>query len=152
MILKMKLNIKYLSFALGIIAGIVLSVTLLKRGDSDRSTEMGPGETVDAFYRAMAAGEFEQAKHLCDTLTMGDYLLVYSQAWGKELQENDDVASIASGILADADITINELKREGDKRLVFYTIDAGDGLKKDKIAVVKKEEGAWRVENITDRQ
>ena len=152
MILKMTSNIKYLSFALGIIAGIVLSVTLLKRGDSDKSAEMGPGETVEAFYRAMAGGELEQAKQLCDTLAMRDYLLAYSQAWGKELKQNDNVASIASSILADADITINEMKREGDKRLVFYTIDAGDGLKKDKIAVVKKEEGAWRVENITDRQ
>ena len=152
MILKMKLNIKYLSFAVGIIAGIVLSVTLLRREDNDKSAEMGPGETVEAFYRAMASGDFEQAKHLCDTLTMGNYLSLYSQAWSKEFQQNDNVASIASGILTDADVTINELKREGDRRLVFYTIEAGDKLKKDKIAVVKKEEGAWRVENIKDRQ
>ena len=44
---------------------------------------------------------------------------------------------------------MEEVKKEGDKRIVLYTLEA-DGHSKTRKAIVKKEEGAWRVERITD--
>lgn len=149
---NMKLNIKHLSFALGIIAGFVLSATLLKRGGDNKGAEAGPAETIIAFHTALTEGNFNLAESFCDTLSMKEYINAYSAAWKAEVQQDSCTAVIASGILSDAEIVIDEIKREGETRLAFYTIDAGEGMKKSKVAVLKKEEGAWKVGSITDRQ
>ena len=77
---SMKLNIKYLSIGLGVITGIILSLTLLKRDGGNRSTEIGPGETVIAFHTALAEGNIALAKSLCITLSMEEYINAYSDA------------------------------------------------------------------------
>ena len=56
---------------------------------------------------------------------------------------------IASGILSNAGIKVQKTERDGDKRVIIYTLEV-DGKTKTRSAVVRKEEGAWRVENITD--
>ena len=44
---------------------------------------------------------------------------------------------------------MEDVRKEGEKRVVLYSLEA-DGHSKTRKAVVKKEEGAWRVERITD--
>ena len=113
------------------------------------SVEMGPTETVEAFNRAITAGDFTQAKQLCDTVSMKDYLDSYHEAWDVLQAEDSSVLAIAASILEKAVIEVEEVRKEGEKRIVLYTLEA-DGHSKTRKAIVKKEEGAWRVERITD--
>lgn len=149
---SMKLNIKYLSIGLGVITGIVLSLTALRRDGGNKSTEVGPGEIVLAFHTALTEGDFAHARTHCDTLSMAEHIDAYSAAWSAKVKQDSCTAAVAAGILSKADIVIDEIKREGDGRLAFYTIDAGEGMRKSKVAVLKKEEGAWKIVRITDRQ
>lgn len=117
--------------------------------NSSQSVEMGPAEVVEAFNRAVTAGDFGKASELCDTVSMKDYLESYREAWDVLIAEDSTVLSIASSILQKAVIEVEEVQKEGDKRIVIYSLEA-DGHSKTRKAVVKKEEGAWRVEKITD--
>lgn len=119
---------------------------------AEKVVEMGPEETLAAFCRALAGGEFDQAKEFCDTLTMNEYISSYMKAWDMLEKENGDVVAVAGGILAGAEVSIDETAKDGNRRIVDYTINASEGLTKKKTATVKKEEGAWKVEAITDRQ
>ena len=116
---------------------------------SSKSVEMGPSEVVEAFNRAITGGDFTQAKQLCDTVSMKDYLDSYHEAWDVLLAEDSSALSVAASILEKAVIEVEEVKKEGEKRIVFYTLEA-DGHSKTRKATVKKEKGAWRVERITD--
>ena len=116
---------------------------------SGSSVEMGPTETVEAFNRAITVGDFAQAKQICDTVSMKDYLDSYQEAWDVLQAEDSSTLSIAASILEKAVIEVEEVMKEGDKRIVLYTLEA-DGHSKVRKATVKKEEGAWRVERITD--
>ena len=114
-----------------------------------QSVEMGPSEVVEAFNRAVTAGDFSKASELCDTVAMKDYLESYKEAWDVLSAEDSTVMSIASSIHENAVIEVEDVRKEGDNRIVLYTLEA-DGHSKTRKAIVKKEEGAWRVERITD--
>jgi len=133
--------------ALGAVAAFIFLVGNGCR--SGQSVEMGPSEVVEAFNRAITAGDFTQAAALCDTVAMKDYLESYKEAWEVLQAEDSTVLSIASSILEKAVIEVTEVRKEADKRIVLYSLEA-DGHSKTRKAVVKKEEGEWRVERITD--
>ena len=133
--------------ALGAVAAFIFLVGNGSR--SGQSVEMGPSEVVEAFNRAITAGDFTQAAALCDTVAMKDYLESYKEAWEVLQAEDSTVLSIASSILEKAVIEVTEVRKEADKRIVLYSLEA-DGHSKTRKAVVKKEEGEWRVERITD--
>ena len=65
------------------------------------------------------------------------------------MAEDSSALNIASSILEKAVIEVTEVRKDGEKRVVLYTLEA-DGHSKTRKATVKKEEGAWRVEKITD--
>ena len=115
-----------------------------------QAVELGPEETVAAFYKAVSGGDFGSARTLCDTVAMNIYLSDYQAKWKEIAKADSTVAGIAAALLSSAEISIVETHREGDRRNVRYSIDAGLGNKKEKIATVKKEEGVWKVEKITD--
>lgn len=130
--------------------GITAAAIFIMSGcNGSRSVEMGPAETVEAFNRAITAGDFGKAATLCDTVAMKDYLESYKEAWNAICLEDSTVLSIASSILEKTVTDVEEVKKEGDDRVVLYTLRA-DGHSKTRKAVLRKEEGAWRVERITD--
>jgi hypothetical protein len=49
------------------------------------------------------------------------------------------------------EVVVGETSKDKDMRTVFYTIGNGCGNKKDKIAVLKKVEGEWKITEIKDR-
>jgi len=110
---------------------------------------MGPEETVEAFCRAVTAGQWSQAEALCDTLSMKEYMDSHKEAWATLQAEDSCTLAIAEAILADTVMTIEEVRKEDDRRVVSYTL-AADGNSKTRMAVLKKEAGEWRVERITD--
>ena len=124
----------------------VLSTTGCRNSNS---VEMGPAEVVEAFNRAITGGDFATAYQLCDTLSMKDYLESYEEAWNVLTAEDSSALSIAASILEKAVIEVQEVRKEDEKRIVLYSLEA-DGHSKKRKATVKKEEGEWRVEEITD--
>lgn len=111
--------------------------------------EMGPVETVEAFYKAVSVGEWDRAESLCDTLSLKEYLTTHKNAW-KHLEKVDQNAmEVAKSIMTNTTIKIEESNKVDEKRIVTFTIEA-DGHSKKKKATVAKVEGAWRVEKITE--
>lgn len=117
---------------------------------SGKEKKDGPEVVVENFYRAMAAGEWDQACCLCDTVAMKDYLESYQQAWESFSQEDSAVMEIASSMLAGAAVEVTGIEKAEDGRLVQFTVQTGD-IKVERKALVKKdEEGAWKVTEITE--
>jgi hypothetical protein len=104
---------------------------------------------VEAFCRAVTAGEWAEAEALCDTLSMKEYLDSYKEAWETLHKEDSCAMAIAKGILAGTVMSVDDIRKEDDRRIISYTLTA-DGNRKARKAVVRKEEGAWRVERISD--
>ena len=105
-----------------------------------KEQEMGPGETVTAFCKAVAERDLGTAEGLCDMETMKEYIGSVSDVWNSA---DSSVAQIIPAILAEMQIDTG--------RTVFYTISLPEGLKKDKVAELKKDERGWKIERITDR-
>lgn len=137
------------------LAGAAAVMLLAAAGCGQRKAEkkaavMGPEETVEAFCRTMAAGKFEEAMSLCDTETMKGYIERYAQAWNMMAKKDSGATAIAASSLADADIMVEDIVKDGDRRTITYAIAAGEGMEKKKAATVRKEDGVWKVEKITD--
>jgi hypothetical protein len=115
----------------------------------EKEKVMGPEQTVEAFCRAVTAGEWAEAEALCDTLSMKEYLDSYKEAWETLHKEDSCAMAIAKGILAGTVMSVDDIRKEDDRRIISYTLTA-DGNRKARKAVVRKEEGAWRVERISD--
>lgn len=118
-------------------------------GKGTGKVEMGPEEVVEAFNKAVTAGDFASAKELCDTSAMKDYLDTYMEAWEVLQQEDSSALAIASSLLSGAVIQVEKVEKAEEGKAIYYTLEA-DGRSKTRKATVKKVEGAWRVESITD--
>ena len=132
------------------ISAIVMGlICLIGCHGGEKSVEMGPVETVEAFCKAVAAGEWTAAESLCDTLSMGDYLMSHKEAWRQMEKEDGDAMEIVKSIMAKTTVSVKESHKADDKRIVTFTLEA-EGHRKTKKATVAKVEGAWRVEGITE--
>lgn len=132
------------------IAGVAVMMAACGRKDGSKAAMMGPEETAVEFCRAVAGGDFAGAAALCDTLTMKEYISSQEKAWSMLHKADSSAYRIAVGLLAEAEMTVEEVIREGDERHVFLTIVFEEN-RKDKQVILKKEEGEWKVTAITDR-
>lgn len=112
---------------------------------------LGPEATVEAFCRAVAAGDMERAGELCDTVSMKGYLDAWTETWSELTEKDSSALRIAAGILSESTFTVTDVVKDGDRRIIKYTLETGD-KSKNRSAVVRKEEGEWRVEGMTDAQ
>lgn len=130
----------------------VAAVALAAAGCGRKQAEnvMGPQETVEAFCRAVAGGEFDVAMDLCDMDTMGEYIGSYARAWEAAKEQDGGAAAIAAGMVSEMEMDFEDIIKEGEKRHVFFRMNL-DGGEKKKLAIVRKEEGAWKVETVIDR-
>lgn len=138
----MKKILTYIAVAAVLLAGC-------KGGETRKKTEMGPEEVVEAFTRHIAAGKFEQALGFCDPTSMQAYIDQCITAWERLENKDSSVLSIASSLLESAEFKVEKTEKTDAGREVYYSIEA-DGYSKRKIAALRKEEGEWRVERITD--
>ena len=136
-----------LIFRLFVIVTGLACLTGCKGGE--KSVEMGPVETVEAFYRSLTSGQWDDAESLCNSSDMQEYIQIYRDELSRLEKSAESAAKIASSFLEDAKITVSDTHKADDKRIVTYTLEA-DGLSKTKKATLTKEEGAWRVERITE--
>lgn len=133
-----------------LMAAAVIICSCNQAGKQEKA--LGPEETVEAFCKAVACGDFTAARELCDTVSMAPYIDACQEKWDNMARMDSALVDIAAALLSSAQIEINETVKDGECRKVFYTIDATMGMKKEKVATVKKEEGAWRVGMISDAQ
>lgn len=132
------------------IAGIIISLTLLRRGGSDGDDAIGPEETLESFCRAVAGGDFCKARNLCDTVSMKEYLDTYTEAWETLKRQDSTALAIASAILSETVITTEKIEKNEGCREIYYIMET-DGHTKKMKATVGKEDGVWKVQGITDR-
>ena len=111
-------------------------------------TKPGPDSTLEAFYKSLYSGAFDQAESLCDIPAMSEYVNGFRSAW----ERNDStIKAIASDILADISIEITDAEQDGQNRTISYKMTTTDGQSKEKTATLRKEEGAWKITAIIDR-
>ena len=126
-------------------------VLLAAQGCSEqKKAELGPEQTVETFCRAVAGGDFETATSLCDISSMKEYIEEYEQAWSMLQKKDGGIFEIAAEMLADAEFTVEDMIKEGERRHIFFRLNF-KGEEKKKLAIIRKEEGAWKVEAIIDR-
>jgi hypothetical protein len=115
------------------------------------ATPLGPGETVEAFTKALASGRIDEAMGLCDSIQMAGYIDGYKELLTAKSVADSAATSIATGILSELNVTVTEVSKAKGSRTVFYTIDNGYGDSKQKIATVVNVEGEWKVKDIKDK-
>lgn len=118
--------------------------------DAEEKKAMEPEEVAEQFCRAVAGGEFGQARELCDTVAMKDYLNEQEASWKMLEQVDSSAFSIASEMLRNIDFTVEDIVKEGEERHLFISIGF-NGSNKGKLIILKKEEGEWKVSQIADR-
>ncbi len=116
---------------------------------NEQKEPMTPEAVVETFCRAVAAGDFDAARSLCDTVSMDDYLKNYQTAMNSLQKEDSCATAIAASMLSGAEFEVDGIEKNGDERIIRYTLAAEGNIKKKK-ATVAKEEGEWRVKEITD--
>lgn len=110
----------------------------------------GPEAVVAAFSKAVAAGQWEEAYGLCDTLSMKEYISANQQAWEYLEKEDSNAMKIAAQLMGQAVVEVIDVEKVDGGRQVHYAIEL-EGMRKERKAVVaKNEEGAWKVTAITD--
>ena len=103
---------------------------------------------MEMFYRNLCCGDLDGAGSLCHKPGMDGYLESFRTAWEKT---DSTTAAIASDMLSEMTVNITDEEKDGQTRTVFYKLTGTDGQNKEKIATLRKEEGAWKIEAITDR-
>lgn len=114
----------------------------------NKRAEPGPEETLRTFYMELCAGDFDMAESLCDSLTMDGYIDGLRKVWN---ESDSPVCAIASDILSEMAVKVTDVEKNGHNRTIFYELTARDGQNKEKVATLRKEEGGWKIERITDR-
>ena len=110
----------------------------------------GPEAVVIAFSKAVAAGQWEEAYGLCDTLTMKEYISSNQQAWEYLEKADSNAMKIAAQLMTDVTVEVIDVEKTDGGRQVHYAIEI-EGMRKERKAIVAKdEEGAWKVTAITD--
>lgn len=116
----------------------------------EKKVGMEPEEVVTAFTKAVAGGDFAGAMELCDSLAMNGYIEEMQKAWHMLEKKDSSAFAIAADMLKDAAVEVSEVVKEGDRRHMFYSVSF-DGMTKEKVMILQKEEGEWRVTAISDR-
>lgn len=137
----------------GLIAiGTAAALLISGNGKTEGSGPIRPEEVTEAFCRAIASGDMKTACTLCDIISMKEYMDACRSTWEEAMKQDSTAAAIAKGIMDAMEFRTDDVSKDGNIRIVTYTIRTPEGQCKSKEARLRKEEGAWIVERITDRQ
>lgn len=137
-------------FGAGVTIGVIIALcVLLSGGNKEGKT---PGDTVAGFYEAINVCDFDTAAGFCDSLSMTEHLEAWAEEWKRLEKEDSSTFAIALSLLEDMKTVVIDSRKEGaDRRVLDFNLENGDNVK-EKTAVLKKEEGEWKIEQLTDRQ
>jgi hypothetical protein len=129
---------------------VAVAVMAVSCGGNGGGKADGPEAVVTAFSKAVAAGQWEEAYGLCDTLSMKEYISANQLAWEYLEKADSNAMKIAAQLMAEAAVEVLNVEKVDGGRQVHYAIEL-EGMRKERKAVVmKNEEGAWKVTAITD--
>lgn len=128
---------------------LILTVLAASGCNLNKNTELGPEDALKTFYRDLCSGDFIGAETLCDTLSMNAYIDAFRAKWEKS---EETIAAKTAEILSETTVEVTDIERNGQSRTIFYKLISAEGRSKEKIATLRKEEGAWMIEQITDRK
>ena len=94
---------------------------------------LGPDETLNAFYRSICSGDFDNAESLCDTLTMQEYVGDLRKEW---TEADSSVMTIVPAILSEVTVSITDIVKNG------HRLEQADILKSPGDAGLADEFGA----------
>ena len=134
--------------AIGTAAALLISGT----GKTEGRSPIRPEEVTETFCRAVASGDMKTACTLCDIISMKEYMDACRSTWEEAMKQDSTAAVIAKGIMDAMEFRTDDVSKDGNISIVSYTIRTPEGQCKSKEARLRKEEGAWIVERITDRQ
>lgn len=132
-------------------AAVIAICAITGCGGQKEKKVMGPEEVVETFCKAVLCREYDKASALCDSTIVESYIESYAASIEKAARQDSSAVAIAARMLETAEITIEDVNKIQDKRQISYTIVITDDLKKEKTATLRKEEGEWKIEAITDR-
>ena len=129
---------------------LILAVVALSAAGCFQSKDRqhGPEDCVQAFYKALCAGDFTTAESLCDSAAMEEYIDGVRSVW---TNADSTVLAIACDILSEVTVEITDIEKDGQNRTISYKLTSSEGEGKEKTATLRKEEGEWRIEQIIDR-
>ena len=128
---------------------ILAAIVLTAIGCSmNRSTELGPAETIESFCKAIFSGDFDRAKSFCAETETNEYVASLQKEWEKS---DEGIKAILPEILSEYLIEVTDIVKNGQGRTIFYKLTATNGQSKEKVATLRKEEGEWKITAITDR-
>ena len=128
---------------------LALAIAVAVNGCGREKKAEGPEAAVEAFYEAVAAGDWETAGAFCDGDAMESYVEEYRKV-REGLQQGDaNALDIASSILEGLEVKVDRTEKTDEGRMVYYSLEVGE-FSKERKALVRKEEGEWRVMEITD--
>ena len=138
-------------FIAGVILGAVIALVaifVMKDGGSSEKKTAGPEDVIIGFTAAMKEGDFEKAYSLCDTSSMHAHLDAYVQLW--EIKSAKDSAAFAATlkILSETAVEIDGVEEKDGVCFVGYTLEMDGDIRKCQ-ASLKKEEGEWKIAEIT---
>ena len=129
---------------------VAVAVMAVACGGNGGGKADGPEAVVTAFSKTVAAGQWEEAYGLCDTLSMKEYISANQLAWEYLEKADSNAMKIAAQLMAEAAVEVLNVEKVDGGRQVHYAIEL-EGMRKERKAVVmKNEEGAWKVTAITD--
>lgn len=118
------------------------------RKETSGTQKPGPEEVLVTFIDAMKAGDFDKAKSKCDTAAMQEYLDAYMHKWEEKIQKDSTASASIISILAETAIKTDNVENMDGACFIDYTLIL-DGNTRKCHAGLKKEEGEWKVAEIT---
>lgn len=128
-------------------AAVALSLLVSTSGKGSGSQE--PERVVKAFLESVTAGDLTAARQYCDTTDMKCYLESRRHVMDSIIRADSSAAAVALSVLAETGVTIDDITKDENRRIVSYTLE-NSGYSKARRAVLEKEEGEWKITAIQD--
>jgi hypothetical protein len=140
----------YIYIGAGILAAALAAFLCLRGEETARAQKPGPEEVLTSFSESMKRGDFKKAKGMCDTVSMQDYLDAYIRKWEEKSQKDSAAFASTVNVLSETVMEIGNLEEMDGVCFIDYTLTL-DGNTRQSRASLKKEEGEWKVAEITGR-
>jgi hypothetical protein len=144
-------RVKYIIAAgLAVAAAAIAAAFLSGEGASQKGEKPGPEGVVSGFVSAMKSGDFEAALALCDSASMHEHMHAYMQKWQEACQKDSASFCLMTEMLAGTTIEFEGMTEEDGMCHVGYKLAMDDNEKVCR-ATLRKEEGEWKIVEITDK-
>lgn len=142
-------NRKMIIGAGALAAVVALAAVLFGGKDKAEVRKAGPETVIMEFTEAMKTGDFAKAYSLCDTVSMHGYLDAYMKKWEEKSLKDSAAFASTVRILEETTMETDGVEEKDGVCFIDYTLKLDGSMRKCRTGL-KKEEGEWKVAEITD--